>query len=107
MTTQTVRVDPEQHPHLEAVMAAHGRYDRHSVLQAASAETAVVWVAEAAAAAPLPQRPFCIADYGAAGGRNSVAPVRAAIGAVRTRSDLAIQVVHTDLPGNDFTLLFR
>ena len=53
--------------------------------------------------------PIVIADYGASEGRNSLAPLAAAIGALRARVGLerAISVVHTDLPDSDFTALFR
>ena len=45
-----------------------------------------------------------IADYGASEGRNSLAPLAAAIGALRARvgHERAISVVHTDLPESDF-----
>ena len=41
--------------------------------------------------------------------RNSMAPMAKAVSALRARlgPDRAISVVHTDLPGNDFTALFR
>ena len=68
-------------------------------------------LAEAARAVPLAPapEPVVIADYGCSQGHNSLAPVAAAIGALRERigPDRAISVVHTDLPGNDYAALFQ
>lgn len=85
-------------------------YTASSRLQAAGLATGITLFEAAARAVPLPAAPtpIVIADYGAATGYNSLLPLRAAIGALRarTRSDHAILVAHTDLPGNDFTALF-
>src|SRR3546814_20677893 len=53
-------------------------------------------------------RPLVIVDYGCSQGRNSMAPMRAAIEALRVRTGegRAVEVVHTDLPSNDFTSFF-
>src|SRR5262249_41282966 len=53
--------------------------------------------------------PIVIADYGASQGRNSLAPMMVAIGALRDRvgPERAISVIHTDLPESDFTALFQ
>src|SRR3546814_3526569 len=53
-------------------------------------------------------RPRVFVEYGCSQGRNSMAPMRAAIEALRVRTgeDRAVEVVHTDLPSNDFTSLF-
>ena len=48
-----------------------------------------------------------IGDFGCAGGRNELEPMRIAIAAVRERAAAPIMVVHTDLPANDFTSLFQ
>jgi hypothetical protein len=50
-----------------------------------------------------------MADYGASEGHNSLAPMAAAIGALRKRvgRERAISVVHTDLPESDFNGLFH
>jgi hypothetical protein len=50
-----------------------------------------------------------LADYGSSEGENSLAPMRAAIAALRARvgQERPIFVYHTDLPGNDFSSLFR
>jgi hypothetical protein len=53
--------------------------------------------------------PIVIADYGSSEGHNSLVPIAAAIRVLRGRvgSQRAISVVHTDLPGNDFSALFQ
>lgn len=60
-------------------------------------------------ALPDPDAPIVIADYGSSEGRNSLAPIAAAIQILRARTDPTreISVVHTDLPDNDFNALFR
>ena len=66
---------------------------------------------EAASVVPLPKppQPIVIADYGASTGHNSLLPICAAIGVLRkrTRHDHSTLVVHTDVPDNDFTAMFR
>jgi hypothetical protein len=94
-----------------ATMEGSGAYDRNSVVQAATSLPAVRMFERAANAVPLPESPMpiVIADYGAATGRNSVAPMKAAIGAFRRRTSAAeaISVIHTDLAENDFGRLFQ
>jgi len=86
-------------------------YTASSRLQAAGLRPAMAIFEEAAGVVPLPPapQPIVIADYGAATGHNSLLPIGAAIEILRkrTRSDHSILVVHTDLPDNDFTALFR
>jgi SAM dependent carboxyl methyltransferase len=55
------------------------------------------------------RRPMVLADYGSSEGENSLAPMRAAIAVLRARvgHERPIFVCHTDLPGNDFSSLFR
>ncbi|MDH3376181.1 MAG: hypothetical protein OEQ39_04335 [Gammaproteobacteria bacterium] len=53
-------------------------------------------------------RPFAIADYGAADGGTSVDLIRQLIGAIRSRAPgRPVNVVNTDLPGNDYSSVFR
>jgi len=86
-------------------------YSESSRLQAAGLQQAIAIFARVAAAVPLPRppQPIVIADYGASTGHNSLLPIGAAIAAVRerTRPEHAVLVAHTDLPENDFTVLFR
>ncbi|WP_319433142.1 SAM-dependent methyltransferase [Mycobacterium sp. RTGN5] len=85
-------------------------YTESSRLQAAGLRPATILFEEAARNVAIPRapQPIAIADYGAATGYNSLLPISAAIAAIRkrTRSDHAILVAHTDVPGNDFTTLF-
>lgn len=85
-------------------------YTASSRLQAAGLRRGIALFEQAASSVPLPTapQPIAIADYGAATGYNSLLPIGAAITVLRgrTRSDHAILVAHTDLPGNDFTALF-
>jgi hypothetical protein len=89
-------------------MEGGGFYNRHSAMQAAGiAALAPVWERACQAVAVGPE-PLVIADYGSSQGRNSMAPMRAAIDAVRGRTEPGkpVEIVHTDLPSNDFTSLF-
>jgi hypothetical protein len=92
-------------------MEAQGSYNLHSRVQAAGSAPAVQLLEAAARIALLapPPEPIVIADYGSSAGRNSLAPMAAAIAALRDRAgpERPISVVHTDLPGNDFAELFR
>jgi hypothetical protein len=94
-----------------APMEGHGAYNRDSAVQAGGLAPALQMFREAAehvALAPGTE-PVVIADYGASEGRNSLAPIRAAVEVLRRRigAARAISVVHTDLPDNDFGALFR
>ncbi|MCV7218398.1 SAM-dependent methyltransferase [Mycobacterium crocinum] len=90
-------------------MGSH-TYTESSRLQAAGLRTATARFEEAARSIAIPRapQPIAIADYGAATGYNSLLPIGAAIDIIRkrTRTDHAILVAHTDVPGNDFTTLF-
>jgi len=92
-------------------MEGSGAYNRSSSVQASGLSPAVPLLEQAAQSVPLADAPapVVIADYGASEGRNSLAPMAAAIACLRTRTgpDRAISVVHTDLPGNDFNALFQ
>lgn len=90
------------------VMARGGFYNDHAAPQGDAAGFGLAAWRAAAAAVPIDRTPFVIADYGAAQGRNSLRPMREAVAAVRERAGeaLPIAVVHTDIPGNDFTALF-
>ena len=94
-----------------APMEGRGVYNRSSCVQAAGLSPAVPLFEKAAKAVSLASAPeaIVIADYGSSEGRNSLAPMAAAIRVVRNRvgADRAISVVHTDLPGNDFSALFQ
>ena len=94
-----------------APMEGHGHYNRSSRVQAAGSVPAVPLLVRAAQSVALPPAPLpvVIADYGASEGHNSLAPLAAAIAALRARigTARAISVMHTDLPDNNFSVLFH
>jgi S-adenosylmethionine-dependent carboxyl methyltransferase len=94
-----------------APMEGRGAYNRSSSVQAIGSSPAVPLFEKAANQVQLTSaaEPVVIADYGSSEGHNSLEPLTAAIGILRRRMGpkRAIWVVHTDLPGNDFTALFR
>jgi hypothetical protein len=92
------------------VMEGGGYYAAHSSPQEAYGEFGFRWLEEAAGEIPLPEadRPLLVADLGAAGGGNSLEPMRRAIAAYRARDPARqVEVVHTDIPSNDFSALFK
>jgi hypothetical protein len=88
-------------------MEGHGYYTSHSQAQQAYGELGIRWLEEASAEVTPPTEPlpFVIADMGAAGGGNSLAPMRRAL-AARQGGGAAL-VVHTDIASNDFSSLFE
>lgn len=94
-----------------APMEGQGAYNRNSQVQASGASPALPLLVEAARSVTLDagEAPVVIADYGASEGRNSLVPISAALGVLRERigADRPVAVVHTDLPGNDFSALFQ
>ena len=94
-----------------APMEGHGGYNRSSRVQAAGSSPALPLLEHAARIVTLAEAPapIVIADYGASAGRNSLAPMAVAIGALRDRvgPKRAISVIHTDLPDSDFAALFQ
>ncbi|MDV7135916.1 class I SAM-dependent methyltransferase [Williamsia muralis] len=90
-------------------MAGGGQYNEHSTAQLTAAARALPLLRQAAAVVPpTSDGSLTIADYGCSEGRNSLAPMRAAIEEMRRvrPADTPISVVHTDLPLNDFSSLF-
>lgn len=96
-------------PSPTAAMQGGGFYNRNSDLQAANLESALPLLVAAASEVAMDGAAIGIADYGASQGRNSMAPIAAAIDVLRPRigPDRPISVSHVDLPSNDFTSLFR
>lgn len=86
-------------------------YTASSRLQAAGLRPAMAIFEEAASVVPLPKppQPIVITDYGASTGHNSLLPIGAAIAVLRNRTQPqhSVLVVHTDVPENDFTAMFR
>jgi hypothetical protein len=90
-------------------MEGAGFYNQHSSAQAAGIDRMLSLLEQAATEVPVGEEVVVLADYGASQGRNSMAPMRVAIEAVRARcgADKPALVFHTDLPSNDFTSLFH
>lgn len=90
-------------------MAGHGAYAAASSTQHAAAAAGVALIRpaidDAAPAADGP--PVVLADFGAATGNNSLAPLGAALAELRARHapTRPVLVVHADIVGNDFTTL--
>jgi cyclopropane-fatty-acyl-phospholipid synthase len=91
-----------------AAMAGGGLYNRHSGVQHANLQSALPLLEEAAREVGAARAGLAtVADYGASQGRNSMGPMSRAIDLLRLHeADRPVQVVHTDLPSNDFTSLF-
>jgi hypothetical protein len=86
-------------------------YTVSSRLQAAGLRPAIALFEQAAESVPIPRtyQPIVIADYGASTGHNSLLPISRALPLLRnrTRPEHSILVVHTDVPDNNFTVLFE
>jgi hypothetical protein len=98
-------------PDQTGVMEGHGEYDHHSLAQHTAGGFGLpLWeraIADVRSHLAL-DRPVTVADLGAAGGRNELPPMRAAVDGLRASGvDAPIVVVHTDIPTNDFTALFE
>ena len=93
---------------VESVMAGEGFYSAHSQSQHVAAAVAFPYLAAAAESVPLPGAgaPVTIGDFGCAGGANEMAPMALAIDTLRKRTSAPVEIVHTDLPQNDFGSLF-
>jgi hypothetical protein len=95
-----------------SVMEGKGFYNENAApINAAGGALALPLLEQAARQINLDtgDRPIVIADYGSSEGRNSLAPIRAAIAVLRARagSKRPIFAYHTDLPANDFSTLFE
>ena len=92
-----------------AAMKGDGFYNRHSSMQATGISALLSLWETACRTIATGEGPFTIVDYGSSQGRNSMTPMRMAIKALRLRSgpSVPIEVVHTDLPTNDFSALFE
>ena len=93
-----------------AVMKGHGFYNEHSRPQQKADSLGLPLLERAVGEMTVPhgREPATVADFGAAQGRNSLEPMRLAVGKMRRRTSVStpIVVIHTDLPQNDFGSLF-
>jgi SAM dependent carboxyl methyltransferase len=92
-----------------AGMKGEGFYDVHSEYQRRVIELGDALIRDAAGSlAAGPDGPVTIVDYGSGTGATSVRAVQTGIAQIRKSDrDRPIQVIHNDVPGNDFTQLFR
>ncbi|MBO0861307.1 MAG: SAM-dependent methyltransferase [Chloracidobacterium sp.] len=92
------------------VMEGAGSYNQYAKLPAAGARLAAPFLEEAVLDVALDagDHPIVVADYGSSQGKNSLAPMQAAIKGLRKRvgKERPILVVHIDQPANDFNTLF-
>ena len=92
------------------VMEGGGSYNQHAEVPAGGGNLALPCLEDAARSLAVRpgNDPLVIADYGSSQGKNSLAPMRAAIRCLRTRvgSERPIIVVHVDQHANDFNTLF-
>jgi hypothetical protein len=91
-----------------SAMEGGGYYNQNSAMQAAGIELLLPIWKRVAQTVAIDQAPLMIVDYGSSQGRNSMRPMRVAIGELRARagSSVPVEVVHIDLPSNDFAALF-
>ena len=82
-------------------------YDAGSRPQLEAARLGLPMLARAAREVPLDAGPVRLADLGCGTGGNSVEPVKTAIAALRERTSNPIEVLHADLPHNDFASVLK
>src|SRR5215468_7252928 len=110
--TMNLRGEMSEGPRpIVSVMEGKGFYNKNAAIPAAGGVLALPLLEQAARLINLDidNRPIVIADYGSSEGKNSLAPMRAAIAVLRARAgrQRPIFVYHTDLPANDFNSLFE
>ena len=91
------------------VMEGGGSYNLHARIPAGGGNLALPYLEKAARSCTSARNdPIVIADYGSSQGKNSLAPMRAAIRCLRSRvgNERAVMVVHVDQHANDFNTLF-
>lgn len=90
-------------------MERGGFYNQNSSLQNAAIQNVLPLWRKIVESLQLNDQTLTIVDYGSSEGRNSMLPIGLAIQHVRKArgSDFPINVIHTDLPANDFTALFQ
>lgn len=89
-------------------MMGQGFYNRNSAPQMSAIEHVLPWLDAAVSALPLEgPGPIGLADFGCSEGRNSIALMQRIVPALRARTDADILTIHSDLPTNDFSALFR
>ncbi|CAN5894082.1 hypothetical protein BH18ACT11_BH18ACT11_14030 [soil metagenome] len=99
--TENKGANAASHPQQLGVMEGKGFYNRHSRPQHSAVAFGLPLLERAVEAVPLPDQGdvFRVADYGVAGGHNSMEPVRTVIDVVRRRAsaDLAVSPSFTPI----------
>jgi len=92
-----------------SAMEGSGFYNRNSAFQASGIALLLPLWEMVCRTVEIGNEPLVIVDYASSQGRNSMAPLRIAIEELRRRAsdDTPIEVIHTDLPSNDFSSLFN
>jgi hypothetical protein len=102
---------PNERESSHGVMEGGGSYNRHARVPAGGGRLALPLLEQAVQNIRLDggDQPVVIADYGCSQGKNSLAPMRTAIKALRTRAgrDRPISIVHVDQAANDFNTMFE
>ena len=90
-------------------MVGHGKYNRHSAPRMAAIAYVEPWLDEAVADMELVDEPAVLglADFGCSEGRNSISVMQRVVQALRQRTMRPIQTIHSDLPTNDYSELFK
>jgi len=90
-------------------MEGGGFYNRNSAMQASGISLLMPIWASACRTTACTGKSLVVADYACSQGRNSMAPMKIAIQELRRRTSpgTPIEIVHTDLPSNDFASLFQ
>ena len=92
-----------------SAMEGSGFYNRNSAMQAAGIALLLPFWEAACRTVAIDNGTIVIVDYASSQGRNSMAPMRIAIEELRGRAGAGtpVEVIHTDLPSNDFSSLFK
>ena len=89
-----------------SAMQGDGFYNRHSALQEAAILQVLPLWRSIVESASLRNGGFVLADYAASQGKNSLPPMNLALDTLLQKEAAFIEIVHTDLPSNDFSSLF-
>ena len=89
-------------------MLGEGFYNRHSALQEAAIRHVLPLWRAIVEKATVHGDSFVLADYASSQGKNSLPPINLALDRLLRAAPrpTAIEVIHTDLPSNDFSSLF-
>jgi hypothetical protein len=88
-------------------MTGGGFYNANSAPQWRSIEAVLPWLEDAVASLPRGTGPLTLADFGCSEGHNSIRVMSRAVSTLLKTTQRPIQTIHSDLPTNDFSNLFR